>query len=274
MLSSAFYIIAPLIIMKGLPRFVTSAIALSGLLLASPAARAIVLVNDNFTLSAGTGSDAIESTESPDAGAYVTLHGTSGLSATKVEGFGTDTVLGLSNTNNTYHRAFNGSATLTLANLEPNQTLSLSFDIRFDGGTFAGAQNFSFGFINAPSSDSILYANINLAGGPSEFRHRPGSFNMSDAGTQLGSGWSEPPTASGTAYSFQIEITKLADGGVRIAYYRGNALLGSHTEPGNGVWVKKRATTEITGIAFRHSQTPGLKTYIDNVFVSLTTSIP
>ncbi len=260
--------------MKGLRRFVTSSIALCGLMQVSPAARAIVLVNDNFTLSEGTPSATITHTESSDTGTYATLHGVAGLSATKVEGFGTDTVLGLSNTNNTYHRAFNGAATLTLANLEPNQTLSLSFDIRFDGGTFAGAQNFSFGFINGNSPDSVLYANINLAGGPSEFRHRLNSYNMSDAGTQIGSGWSEPPTASGTAYSFQIEITKQANGGLRIAYYRGNALLSSHTEPGNGVWIKNRASAEITGIAFRHSQTPGLKTYIDNVFVSVTTSIP
>jgi hypothetical protein len=97
---------------------------------------------------------------------------------------------------------------------------------------------------------------------------------MSDAGTLLGSGWSEPPTASGTGYSFQIEITKTADGGFRIAYYRDNALLGSHAEPGRGIWIKTRSRAEITGIAFRHSQTPGLKTYIDNVVVSITTSIP
>lgn len=260
--------------MKGLRRFVTSSIAFSGLVLASPTARAIVLANDSFTLSTATQSGVIDSTESSDTGTYATLHGVAGMSATKLEGFGTDTVLGLSNTNNTYHRAFNGAATLTLANLEPHQTLSLSFEIRFDGGTFAGAQNFSFGFINGSSPDSILYANINLAGGPSEFRHRPGSFNMSDAGTQIGTGWSEPPTTSRTGYSFQIEITKKADGGLRIAYYRDNALLGSHTEPGIGIWAKTRSSAAITGIAIRHSQTPGLKTYIDNLFVSLTTSIP
>lgn len=260
--------------MKGLPHFTPSIIALSGLLLAGPAARAIVLANDHFTLSSGTRAGVIESTEAPDVGAYVTLHGEDGLSATRIDGFGTDVVLGLSNSNNTYHRAFNGAATLVLANLEPNQTLSLSFDIRFDGGTFAAAQNFSVGFINDQAADSILYANINLAGGPSEFRHRPGSFNMSDAGTQIGSGWSEPPSTSGAVYSLQLEITKQADGGYRIAYYRNNALLAAHTEAANGAWAKARARTEITGIALRHSQIPALKTYVDNVFVSLTTSLP
>lgn len=260
--------------MNALFRLVVFATAFGFLFMTGPASHAVVLANDSFTFSKGERQDTIENTEIVGTGAITNLLGNSGLSVATLPGFGTDAVLVLSNTTNTYHRAFNGSATLTLSSLSPNQTLSLSFDIRFDGGTFGGAQNFSFGFINAKTNDSILYANLNLGGGISEFRHRAGSFNMSDAGTQLGAGWSEPPTASGAACTFQIEITKKPDRSYLIAYYRDNALIKSLVEPAGGVWAKYWSATEITGIGLRHSQTPGLKTYIDNIFISVTTSIP
>ena len=259
---------------------ITSKKSLPAVLLASflglgglPIAHSATLVNDNFTLSSGTGVGTVNNTSASGVGTYSTILGTAGMSVTTISGFGSGNVLSLANNTNTYFRAFDGAASLTLGGLAANETLSMSFDVRFVG-TFGAAQNFSFGFIDNDPANSVIYANVNLNSGSSEFRHRAGSFNMSDAGATIpSSGWTEPATISGNSYSFQLGVTKQENGDYLIEYYRDGALVGSNTEAGNGTWATSMANTAISGIAFRHSQTPGLVTYIDNVTVA-SSAIP
>lgn len=250
------------------PRCATTVLAITALTLSaqSPLRAATILANDNFTASGGAGINTVAHTSSTDVGTYTTLHGTNGMSVKPVADFGEGNVLALSNTTNTYYRAFDNAAVLKLSELPVSQTLSLTFDIRFDGGTFGAAQNFSFGFVNATTANSVLYANVNLNGGSSEFRYRPDSTNMSDAGTQLpSSGWVEPATVSAKSYTFQLDVTRNADGGYLFQYYRNSQLLGSITQTAGSTWARLMAGEALTGIAFRHSQVPALVTYIDTV---------
>lgn len=104
---------------------------------------AAVLVDDNFTNSSGSNVGTVNNTESVGVGTYTTIQGTTGMTVTTISGFGTGNVLSLANNTNTYYRPFDGAVTLSLDDLAAGESLSMSFNIRFDGGTFAAAQNFS-----------------------------------------------------------------------------------------------------------------------------------
>ncbi|WP_309381899.1 hypothetical protein [Cerasicoccus frondis] len=236
-----------------------------------------VLVADNFTNSTGTDAATVSNTQSSGVGTYdriLTQSASSGMTVTTVSGFGTGNVLSLGNSSNNYYREFNGGATTSLNSLSLGQTLSLSFDARFSAVPFSG-DNFSFGFINDSSPDSILYANVDLTGSSyvSEFRYREGSFNMSDAGGSLivGSGWTEPATAANTNYTFAIDVTRELNGDWTIAYYRDSELLSSIALTVSSSVITAMGDVDITGIAFRHANTPGATTYIDNVNVAIAT---
>jgi MYXO-CTERM domain-containing protein len=142
-------------------------------------------------------------------------------------------------------------------------------DIRFDGGTFAAAQNFSVGFVaDATTDNSILYANLNLNAGSSEFRYRTGSFNMSDAGSTVGTSWTEPTTVSATSYLLALSVTRVGTG-YTVDYSRDGNSLKNETYLTGSAWETAVAGADMTGIAFRHSQTPGVTTYLDNVSVTI-----
>lgn len=241
---------------------------------------AATLVNDNFTLSSGSNVGTVSNTSSSGVGTYTTIYQQPaaglGMTVTTVPGFGSGNVLSLGNNSNTYYRAFDGGLSLKLADLAIDQSLSLSFTARFNG-EFASAQNFSFGFVNFTTPASILYANVDLNSGVSEFRYRSGgsgAYNMSDAGTQYDNAtWSEPTTVSGTSYTFGIEVIRLVDDitgseprpAFSVKYIRDGSVVSSMT--------MLAGTSSITGIAFRHGQVPGLITYLDDVLVT-TSAIP
>lgn len=233
----------------------------------SPGAYGAVLASDNFVLSTGINVGSVTNTQASGVGTYTTILGTGGMSVTTVSGFGTGNVLSFSNSTNNYYRAFNDSTSLTLNSLGVNHKLTMSFDVRFDG-SFGGADNFSFGFVNTATPNSILYANLDLSalgGTPSEFRYRTTSYNMSDAGIIVGSSFTEPTTTSTTAYTFELSVTKLANNGFLLEYLRDGVLIGSTTQAANSAFATTVGNLAISGIAFRHSQTPGVTTYIDNV---------
>jgi len=230
------------------------------------------LINDNFTLSSGTWVSSVTSTESSGVGTYSDIFGANGMAVTTVSGFGNGNVLAFTNSSAvTHYRGFNDAETLTLNSLAANETLRLTLDIRYVGN-FGGADNFSFGFVNRTTPNSILYANLDLnaAGGlSSEFRYRTGSFNMSDGGLIVGSSFTESNTVSGVNYSLQLDITHQLAGGFVMDYYRDGSLIGTQTAIDGSAFDTAMGDVSITGIAFRHSQTPGLTTYIDNVLVSV-----
>ena len=258
------------------PRFAITALSVALLLAAGrPSLRADILTNDNFTASSGTGVGTISNTSSPGVGTYTTVQGTNGLSVKTLSDFGDGNVLVLSNSTNTYYCAFDGATVLKLRDLPANQTLSITFDIRFDGSKFGAAQNFSFGLVNTATPNSILFANVNLNGGHSEFRYRTDSFNMSDAGTIIpSSDWTEPTTVTATSYTLQLDVTKKSNGSYVFQYFRNSVLLGTSTQPANSTWAHLMAGADITGIAIRHSQTPALITYIDTVAVVTMPAAP
>jgi len=235
--------------------------------LAAPG-HAAVLVNDNFTNSSGTNVGTVNNTEAVGVGTYSTVLGTNGMSVTTLSGFGSGNVLSYANNTNTYYRAFDGAATMTLNGLAIGETLSVDYNVRFDGGTFAAAQNFSFGFVNTASPNSILYANMDLNGGTSEFRYRSSSFNMSDAGQTMGTSWTQPAAVSTTSYEFGLAVTRQA-GSYLLEFSLNGSVVGSSTLLNSSTWITAMGGVDITGIAFRHSQTPGLTTYIDNVVVAV-----
>jgi len=217
----------------------------------------------------------VNNTEASGVGTYSTIQGTNGMSVVSggslSPAFGSGNALSLANNTNTYYRAFNGGSAFTLNSLSVNETLKMSFAIRFDG-SFAGADNFSFGFVNFASPDSILYANVDLSasgGLSSEFRYRDGSFNMSDAGGSaiVGSTWTQPSTTTTTSYSFDLSVTKLSTGFL-LEYSRDGSLLGNSTVLNSSTWATTMAGTSISGIAIRHSNTPNVVTYLDNVYVA------
>lgn len=227
---------------------------------------AAVLVDDNFTNSSGSNVGTVSNTESVGVGTYTTIQGTTGMTVTTISGFGTGNVLSLANNTNTYYRPFDGAVTLSLDDLAAGESLSMSFNIRFDGGTFAAAQNFSFGFVNQSTPNSILYANVNLNAGGSEFRERSGSFNMSDAGSQVGSSWTQPTTVSTTSYTYGLSVTRQGSDYL-VSYSLNGASIAGSSQTFTAAQLAMEGT-DITGIAFRHSQTPGVITYLDNVMVS------
>ena len=248
----------------------------SGLLatLVAGAAHGAVLVNDNFTLSSGSSVSTINNAQSAGVGTYSTVQGLplTSMTITTLGGFGSGNVLRMANGAQTYYRAFNGASTLTLNSLAVDQTLQLSFNIRFDG-TFAGADNFGFGFVNFSSPNSILYANLDLSavgGVLSEFRYRPASYNMSDniASVLVGSSFTEPATVDDANYTMMMNATKQADGGFLIQYYRNGNLIGATSQTVASAFVTAMGNTAISGIAFRHANTPSVLTYIDNVSVT------
>ncbi len=231
------------------------------------------IVADNFTLASGTGVATVNNTESSGVGTYSTIQGANGMSVTTVSGFGDGNVLSLANGTQTYYRQFDGATTLTLNSLLEHQTLRLAFDVRFNG-SFAGADNFSFGFIDDSPANSVLYANVDLSssgGTLSELRYRTGSFNMSDAAgsTIFGSPFTEPSTVSGQAYLLQLDITKQTDGGFLVEYFRDGLLAGSTLQGTSSNFTTTAGGLAISGIAFRHSQTPNVVTYLDNVTVAV-----
>lgn len=230
------------------------------------------LINDNFSLSSGTWVSSVTSTEASGVGTYSDIFGANGMAVTTVSGFGNGNVLALTNSSAvTHYRAFNDAETLTLNSLAADETLRLTLDIRYFGN-FGGADNFSFGFVNRGSPNSILYANLDLnssGGTSSEFRYRVGSFNMSDGGLITGSSFTESNTVSAVNYSLQLDITHQLAGGFVVDYYRDGSLIGTHTAVDGSAFDTAMGDVSITGIAFRHSQTPGLITYIDNVNVSV-----
>jgi len=257
-------------------RLATAALSAAVLLMLGHAPlRADILANDNFTASSGTGTGTVENTSAPSVGTFVTANGTQGMSIKTVPDFGEGNVLALSNSTNTYYRAFDHATVLKLRDLPAEQTLSITFDIRFEGGSFAAAQNFSFGLVNTTAAHSILFANVNLNGGPSEFRYRPGSFNMSDAGTIIpGSTWTEPATVTAKSYTLQLDVTKKTNGSYLFQYFRNSVLLGTSTQTTTGTWARLMAAEDITGIAIRHSQMPALITYIDTVVIVTMPAAP
>lgn len=234
-------------------------------------ARADLLAADNFTGSSGTGVGSVANTESTGVGTYTTIQGVNGMSVTTVSGFGNGNVLSLANGTQTYYRPFDGAATLTLNSLTAGQKLSLSYTARFDG-SFGGADNFSFGFVNFGSPNSILYANVDLSatgGTASEFRYRTGSFNMSDAGLAFGSVFTNPTSVSTTSYQLELSVTRQVDNAYLIEYLRDGVLYGSTTQTNGSTFANAVAGLAITGVAFRHSQTPGVVSYLDDVTVAV-----
>lgn len=239
-----------------------------------------MLIDDNFTLSSGTSVSTVNNTESAGVGTYTTVQGSplTSMSITTVSGFGDGNVLRLANGAQTYFRPFDAGSTLTLNALGVNQTLRVSFDIRFDGG-FGGADNFSFGFVNVSTPNSILYANLDLSavgGLASEFRYRTASFNMSDniASTIVGGGWTEPATVSTAAYTMQLDVTKQDGGGFLLDYYRDGSIVGTSSQSVSSAFAVNAGGLAISGVAFRHSNLPGVTTYIDNVNASYVSSVP
>ena len=237
------------------------------------------LANDNFTLSSGSNATTANSTESAGVGQYMVIQG-AGLNMNVVNGstltpaFGNGNVLALGNSTstNTFFRAFNGAASLSLNSLATNQTLRLSFDVAFDGATLAAAQNFSFGFVNYSSPVSIIFANVDLSSAAlaSEFRYRTGSYNMSSAGPTVGTAWTEAPTVwTNTSYRFDFSVTKDGGGNFIVAYARDGTVVSSQTLLGNSTWGTTMAGLNITGVAFRQCTVPGVMTYIDNVLVTV-----
>jgi len=244
---------------------------LIALVLAAGAAHASSLVSDNFTASSSGWTGVVTDTESAGVGTYRAVFGTNGLSvATNLSGFGSGNALAITNSTHTTYRSFNDAATLTLNSLATNETLRIAFDIRFDGN-FGGSQNFSLGLVNTTAPSSIVYANVDLRtnGTPqSEFRYRSGSFNMSDAGLIIGSyNWTEPLCESHSNATMKLEVTRVTNG-FTISYFKDGAVAGALTQTNGSVWANAMANTNITGIAFRHSQVPGLLTYLDNVEVT------
>jgi hypothetical protein len=237
----------------------------TGMLAAST--HAAVLVNDNFSLSSGSNVGSVSNAESAGVGTYTTIQGSLGMTVTTISGFGTGNVLSFGNNTNTYYRSFDGAATVTLSGLAIGESLTMTYDVRFDGGTFAAAQNFSFGFVNQASPNSILYANVNLNAGQSEFRERSGSFNMSDAGIQVGAAWTQSATVSTTSYSYGLSVTNQGGNNFLVSYTLNGVALSGSSQTLTASQLGLEGTT-ITGIAFRHSQTPGVVTYIDNVYVA------
>ena len=235
-------------------------------------ARATILVQDNFTNSSGSGVALVSDTEAVGTGSYATILGSNGMTVTAVAGFGSGNVLSLANGTQTYHRPF---SSLTFDSLAAGQTLSLSFDLRFATGSFSGADNFSFGFISDTAPASLLYANLDLSasgGLTSEFRYRTGSFNMSDNAASVilpGGSFTEPSTAVDTNYALALSITREVEGGYTIEYFRDSVLRGSTTLANGSPFALATAGTPITGIAFRHSNTPNIITYLDNVTVAV-----
>jgi hypothetical protein len=244
----------------------------------SQSARSAVLVADSFTLSSGTGVSTIDNTESSGVGTYVVIQGAGVNPMTVLSGdtlaptFGSGNVLKLENNTNTYYRAFDGSSSFTLNSLALNQKLVMSFNIRFDGASLAAAQNFSFGFVNFSSPNSIIYANADLSAAAlgSEFRYRTGSYNMSSAGPTVGTAWTESPTVlPSTSYTIDLAVTKDESGNFIVDYTRNGTLQSSQTFLGNSTWATTQAGNSITGIAFRQSTTPGVTTYLDDVEVTM-----
>ncbi len=249
---------------------------LGSLLAFSLNARAITLASDNFSLAVGTNLSTVTDTESAGVGTYTVIQGTpsTALSITNFTGFGSGNVLRWPGGGQTYYRAFNGGAAFALNNLATDETLRLSFDIRF-AGSLNGADNFSFGFISFPQPTSIAYANLDLydagTGLNSDFRYRSSSFNLSENGAQINNTFTEPATVLGTGYAMKLEVTRLATG-FRLDYYRDNTLVGSTTGLTASAFVTAMGGTNITGIAFRGIATATI--YIDNLLVERTLNLP
>lgn len=246
-------------------------ILVSCLALLGCSARADLLASDNFTGSSGTGVGSVANTESTGVGTYTTVQGANGMSVTTLSGFGNGNVLSLANGTQTYYRPFDGASTLTLNSLTAGQTLRLAYTARFDG-SFGGADNFSFGFVNFGSPNSILYANVDLSatgGTQSEFRYRTGSFNMSDAGLSFGTLFTNPTSVSTTSYNLELSVTRQVDNAYLIEYLRDSVLYGSTTQTNGSTFANAVGGLNITGVAFRHSQTPGVVTYLDEVTVAV-----
>lgn len=239
-------------------------------------ARASILAADNFTLASGTNLYTMTDTESAGVGTYTVIQGTptNVLSVTNITGFGSGNVLRWPGGGQTYYRAFNSGASFALNSLATNETLRLSFDIRF-AGSLNAADNFSFGFISFPQPTSIAYANVDLydagTGLNSEFRYRSASFNLSENGTQINSTFTEPAVALGTSYAMKLEITRLSTG-FRLDYYRENTLTGSTTGLTASAFVTAVGGTNITGVAFRGITTATI--YIDNLLMERTLPLP
>ena len=87
-------------------------------------------------------------------------------------------------------------------------------------------------------------------------------------GIVIGSTFTEPATADDANYRFTLDVLKQISGGYQISYYRGSTLVASTTQGPTSGFATTMGTTPITGVAFRHSNTPGVLTYLDNVSVS------
>lgn len=238
---------------------------------------AVVFANDNFTNSSGSGLSSIINTESVGVGVFATAYGAgASYAVTTVPGFGSGNVLRLANIDNNNYRAFNNSATLALNNLGVNESLRLTFDVRFENYPESG-NNFSFGFVSSSPAQSIGYANIDLNENAtaSEFMYRTSSFNMADIGTTLGSPFTSTNLSADTNYTMGFSITKNSAGHFEFSYSLNGVVQSSQTFLSNSTWALSQAGagTAITGVSFRHSQTPGTVTYLDNVLVE-TVMVP
>ncbi len=239
--------------------------------LAGPA-EAGSLASDDFTSSVGVNTGVVNDAEGPGAGTYTTIFGSHGMSVVTLGGFGIGNVLSLTNANWCYYRPFNGATNFTLNSMATGHTFSLWFSIRMVGNlTSGGADNFSVGFVGDSSSNSIVYANLDLssAGGTvSEFRYRTGSALMSDAGLIVGGyTWTEPSTVSQSNYTMQLTVTRQTNG-FTLGYFRDGVLAGATTQTNGSTWVAAVGNLSISGIAFRHAQVPSAVTYLDNVNVA------
>jgi len=245
-------------------------------LLATTNIRAEILASDNFTQSSGTNLAVMINTESLGVGTYSVIQGspTTNMSITNITGFGSGNILRWGGGGQTYYRPFNGDTTFSLSNLATGEVLRLSFDVRF-AGNLVSADNFSFGFVgNAQTTNSIVYTTLDLNGTnaatlQSEFRYRPASFNMSDAGTSIiiGNSFAEPVTATSNGYVMKFEVTRMTNGFL-IDYYRDAVLVGTRTGLTASAWVSTMSTSTISGIAFRGIDF--VTTYIDNLEVERT----
>jgi len=253
----------------------TALLATSIAIFTATAVQSATLANDNFTLSNGTGVGTVSDASSSGVGTYSTIQGTNGMSVTTQSGFGSGNVLSLAINSNTYYRAFD-TAGFTLNSLSVGETLSLSYSIRFSGTPDGTAKNFSFGFVNNSSPNSIIYANVDLAttgAADSEFRYRSGSFNMSDTGLIAGTSFAATALAASTNYTFGLNVTKTATG-FDISYLRDGSTIGTSSLLSSSTWATAMGGVTMTGIALRYSSTPNVTTYIDNVSVTTFSAVP
>ena len=236
-------------------------------------ADAATYASDNYT-NATTNGDTLANAEAPEVGFYRRVfNGGSEYAVGTVSGFGSGNVMTLTDGSSTHVRTLNSSTGASLGSLGVGSVLSMSFDMRFTG-TLTANRFFSFGFLNdvEATQSSIAYALVGAAGG--EFRRRDTSWNMStstgNGGGRAGDAFTAGGLAVDTNYTLRFTITKDGASSYTLRYFQG---VNGGPETEISAQVSSLTSTvvgrEITAVAFRWSETPGVETYIDNLLVTV-----